>query len=105
MKSAPLSEAARELKSLTASFAKLRILYYASETPTPADTIAERLGRRGPANSSQILTNLLRRGLLRAKANPADSRPLYSLTPNGRRLLATAKKHLDDAQHRSTTPA
>jgi DNA-binding MarR family transcriptional regulator len=106
MKSAPPTNAARELKLLTASFAKVRILHYVSEAPITAATIAERLGRHGdPASSSQILASLVRRGLIRAEEDPTDSTPQYSLTRNGHRLLATAKKHLRRVSAGITTRA
>jgi DNA-binding PadR family transcriptional regulator len=95
MKSAPTFEEARELKSILVTFAKVRILHYASEAPTTAASIAGRLGwHGGSAKLSPILASLVRSGLMRAKANPARSSQQYSLTPSGRRWLATAKKHL-----------
>jgi DNA-binding MarR family transcriptional regulator len=98
MKRASSSQAARELDSITASFVNVRILYYASEAPTTAATLVEQIrGQSRLGKPAHILTSLARNGLLKAKPAPyGQSRraPQYSLTPAGRRLLATAKKHL-----------
>lgn len=98
MKPTAPRQAARELDYITSSFLQVRILHYASTTSATAAAIAERLRpHAGAANPARILARMTRRGLLKAKGPPVGHARLarqYALTPKGRRLLQTAKKHL-----------
>ncbi len=98
MKRAPHSKTARELASITSSFLQVRVLHYASAAPaTAADLIARLRPHAAAANPARILARMTRSGLLSVEAPPANQPQFarqYSLTPKGRRLLDTAKKHL-----------
>jgi DNA-binding MarR family transcriptional regulator len=93
MTRATRSQAARELDSTVSSLATVRILHFASAGPVTAAGIAERLGHHGTSSSpAQLLARMTCNGLLKSATAPRAR--AYSLTPKGRRLLATAKDHL-----------
>lgn len=90
MKGTPAAQASRELESITSSLACIRILHRVSGTPATAEQLQ-------PLAHARLLARMTRSGLLQAKAAPGSQRHStrqYSLTPKGRRLLATATNHL-----------
>jgi hypothetical protein len=90
MKRAPAAQASRELESITSSLVQIRILHRVSAAFATAEQLQ-------PLAHARLLASMTRNGLLRTKADPGvqpHSTRQYSLTPKGRRLLATATNHL-----------
>ena len=89
MKSACSPQASRELESITSGLAQIRILHRASAAPGTIEELQ-------PLAHARLLARMTRIGLLRTNAAPGRSHPArqYSLTPKGRRLLATVTNHL-----------
>ena len=98
MRRASPATASRELAAIGSSFLKVRILHYASASPATASAIAERLRRHNaPADPAKLLASMTYSRLLRAKAASGSKGRRgrhYALTPKGRRLLYSARKHL-----------
>jgi hypothetical protein len=95
------SQVLRELQSLTSNFTKVRILHYAAAGPIDRSAMLLRLRVHHPALTpaylNRLLTSMVLKGWLKAKATSAadsSAERKYSLTPEGRRMLKTARKHL-----------
>ena len=92
------------------AFWKLHILHHAGEEPVVGQWMMRELRRHGyeisPGTLYPLLARMERRGWVRSKVDPQRgprARKEYTLTPEGRSVLALLRRHLDEL-HRELVP-
>lgn len=85
-------------RDLYAGLIRLHVLHHAAEAPIYGQAMIEELGRHGyqlsPGTLYPILHGLEKKGYLASAQSRAGrvSRRMYRITPQGRRVLASAKR-------------